>query len=440
MKKEKREYFPAVLVSLAFVILILLPSCKKDNPVIPPVEPPPVVKDTITLSAEGTTHRSIELKVQSTTNDSSLKIKLFRVFNSAETMISEYPILAKDTAIIDDDNGNGLQLNTEYSYYAVTVDTSGEVKDTSNQITAGTLAATSHNYTWQEYDIGNWQSVLYDVWGTDENNVYAVGFVAINDTAFSIWHWDGTEWNPVLTKAGGTAIYGFSATDIWTLGGSIFHYDGVTWEEILFKNRVLVDNIPYTTLWGTSSNDMYFGNTRGKIIHWDGTKAEIIYDTGGYYITDIYGTGPDNIWVCGGRTSGNWDNLLLHYDGYTWIEDNSLPIPILQAGSILSFNPRENYIVGNRILQGYTDHWTQIPGGLSYGAGCVRGDNSNNIFASGAFGFIIHFNGIDWHIYTELSTPSGGVLHGIFPIGNKVFAVGYNEDHSAAKIIIGTKN
>ena len=108
MKKEKREYFPAVLVSLAFVILILLSSCKKDNPVIPPVEPPPIVKDTLTISVEGTTHRSIELSIQSTINDSSLKIKLFRVFNSAETLIAEYPILVTDTAIIDDNNGNGF--------------------------------------------------------------------------------------------------------------------------------------------------------------------------------------------------------------------------------------------------------------------------------------------------------------------------------------------
>ncbi len=440
MKKEKRKYFSKVLVSLGFVILILLSSCKKDNPVIPPVEPPPVIKDTLTISIEGTTHRSIELRVQSTTNDSSLKIKLLRIFNSAETQIAKYPILKTDTTIIDDNNGNGLQLNTEYSYYAVTEDTAGQRKDTSNQITVRTLAATSHNYTWQEYNIGNWQSVLYDVWGTDENNVWAVGTIIINDTAYGALKWNGIEWKAVKKNGGSQAVFGFSNTDIWLAGGGIFQFNGNTWVELTERYPVFNDNIPYTSLWGTSSNDMYFGSTRGKIIHWDGTKAEIIYDTGGYYITDIYGTGPDNIWVCGGRTSGNWDNLLLHYDGYTWIEDISLPVPILQAGSILTFNPRENYIVGNRILQGYTDHWTQIPGGLSYGAGCVRGDNSNNIFASGAFGFIIHFNGIDWHIYTELSTPSGGVLHGIFPIGNRVFAVGYNEDHSAAKIIIGTKN
>ncbi len=110
MKKEKREYFPSGLVSLAFVILILLSSCKKDNPVIPPIEPPPVVKDTVTISVEGTTHRSIELNIQSTINDSSLRIKLFRIFNSAETLIAEYSILVTDTTTIDDNNGNGLQL------------------------------------------------------------------------------------------------------------------------------------------------------------------------------------------------------------------------------------------------------------------------------------------------------------------------------------------
>ena len=59
--------FAALLISS-----LVFSSCKKDNPVIPPVEPPPVLKDTITLSVEGTTHRSVELNIQSTINDSSI--------------------------------------------------------------------------------------------------------------------------------------------------------------------------------------------------------------------------------------------------------------------------------------------------------------------------------------------------------------------------------
>jgi hypothetical protein len=429
----------AILSTAALLFSLVLFSCKKDNPVVPPVEPPVVLKDTVTISVKGVTYRSIELNVQCSMNNSQYSIRLFRTLNSKDTLVAEYLITVRDTTIIDNNNGNGLQLNTEYSYFAVTKDTTGEIKDTSNTVNATTLAATSHNYTWQEFNIGDWQSTLYDVWGTDENDVWAVGIVYIDNKFYGGLHYNGTDWNPDSTF-GGYAIYGFASNDIWVVGGGIFHFNGSFWDGIEERYPILNDNAPYTSLWGTSSNDMYFCNQWGKIIHWNGTKAEIIYDTGGYYITDIYGTGPDNIWVCGARSSSNWENLLLHFDGYSWIKDNTLPVQIFQAGGILSFNPRENFIAGNGIFQGYTDNWTHIPANINQSVSCIRGDKSNNIFASGAFSFIIHFNGVDWHIYTELSTPSGGALYGIIPLGNKVFAVGYNENGSAAKIIIGTKN
>ena len=59
------------------------------------------------------------------------------------------------------------------------------------KVTQKTLAPTSHNYTWQESQLVTWQSALYDVWGTDENNVWAVGTVMINDTAYGVLKWNG---------------------------------------------------------------------------------------------------------------------------------------------------------------------------------------------------------------------------------------------------------
>ncbi len=265
----KRHLF---VLTLGLTITIIFSSCKKDNPVIPPVEPPPVVKDTVTISVEGLTHRSIELRVQSTVNDSSLKVKLFRTFNSADTMAAEYPILVKDTTIIDDNSGEGLQLNTEYTYYAVTVDTAGEIKDTSSIITARTLAPTSHDYTWQEYTIGDF-GILYDVWGTDENNVYAVGDININNEYYGVLHYDGSSWDVVVDTVGGSAIYGFGPEDIWVIGGAVYHYTDNKWVRldasvnnghITILDDILFRNNPYTSIWGTSSSNLYLGNQVGK--------------------------------------------------------------------------------------------------------------------------------------------------------------------------------
>ncbi len=79
-------------LAILLLSLISITSCKKDNPVIPPVEPPPVVKDTVTVSVEGVTHRSVELRVQSTMNNDKLTIEIYRTLNNKDTLVSSYPI------------------------------------------------------------------------------------------------------------------------------------------------------------------------------------------------------------------------------------------------------------------------------------------------------------------------------------------------------------
>ncbi len=423
-------------LTLLYFSLALL-SCKKDNLVIPPVEPPPVVKDTVTISVEGVTHRSIELRVQSTVNDSSLKIRLFRTLNSADTLEAEYPILVEDTTIIDDNNGEGLQLNTEYTYYAVTVDTRGDIKDTGSTVTARTLAPTSHNYIWQEYTIGDFGSALYDVWGTDENNVYACGSIILNGNPYGVIKWDGSEWRPFKENAGFSAIYGFSNTDIWIVGGSVvIHYDGSEWNEVNESN--LIANTPYTSIWGTSSSNEYFGSTRGKIIHWDGNKAEVINDLG-TWITDINGTKAENIWVTAVKSSELKD-IIVHFDGIVWAQVQ-LPTGFSYLRSVLPFNQQEVVVGGNGMFyRQSTGEWIILPYINRGSIQKVRGNSSTDLLAVGGYGTVTHYNGIDLHFYDELYTPSGGINYGVYTAANKAFIVGIDESNTKAQIIIGERN
>lgn len=161
------------LTAFLFNLLLFLQACNENPPVTP--TPPIELKDTIIVTIEDVTHRSITVNVQSTVNNPQSAVRLYRLLNSSEGLVAEYPITVEDTTIIDDDNGTGLLLDTTYTYYAVRVDSTGALKDTSGSVTARTLAPTTHNYTWQEFTIGEFQSALYDVWGTDENNVYACG-------------------------------------------------------------------------------------------------------------------------------------------------------------------------------------------------------------------------------------------------------------------------
>lgn len=243
----KRNIIRSLLLLL--LLFIIYPGCKEDPPIVPPVIPP-VLKDSIAVSITGTAHRSIEFNVKTTKNNPNSVIEVYRQQSSANTLIAEYPIAITDTTITDDNNGNDLIIDTEYSYYAVRKDSAGERKDTSNIAVTKTLAATSFNYTWQEFSLGSGENpnVLYGVWGTNENNVYAVGGVTINDTVYGIIHWDGIEWKPVKYFGGGYAICGFSDSDIWVVGGGVFHFNGTSWEQYTFIDPVILANISYTSV------------------------------------------------------------------------------------------------------------------------------------------------------------------------------------------------
>ncbi len=434
-----------IALTLLYFSLALL-SCKKDNPVIPPIEPP-VLKDTVTVSVEGVTHRSVELRVQSTVNNDQLTIEIYRTLSSKDTLLSSYPITRTDTTIIDDDNGEGLLLDTEYKYYAVTRDSTGEIKDTSNTVSARTLAPTSHDYTWRETTIGDFGSVLYDVWGTDENNVYAVGIININGDSYGVIHFDGAEWYPIEDTVGGTAIFGFKDDDIWVAGGGVYYFNGNNWRRIDAKSinnqlipldTVLFYNAPYTSLWGTSSNDMYLGSTWGKIVHWDGNKAEVIGDLG-TWITDINGTNEENIWVTAVKSSELKD-IILHFDGIVWNQVN-LPTSFSYLRSVLPFNKQEVLVGGNGMFYRQTNsEWSILPYINRGSIQKIRGNSSTDLLAVGGYGTVTHYNGIDLHFYDELFTPSGGINYGVYTTGNKVFIVGIDESNTKAQIIIGERN
>jgi len=414
-----------------FILPFFFICCNSIEPPIIPPPPTPVPNDTITVNIEDVTHRSIVVNVQTTMNNSQSMIEVFRRINSKDSIVAEYSITITDTMIIDDNNGQGLQLDTEYKYYAVRKDTTGESKDTSNIATARTLSATSFNYTWQEFSIGEWNSVLYDVWGTDENNVYAVGGVYFNDTSYGVIHWNGIDWKPV-SKAGGVAVHGFSENDIWTVGGSIFHFDGVDWVEILFNDQILVENLPYASVWGTSSNNLYFGNERGKIIHWNGSKAEVVFINGtNVQVKDLDGYSSD--FIIGVGTGMVPPLLAVYYDGNSW---SNLPISSnwsLNSLSIVTKN--HTYFGGDGVFEMIGTNFSRIQS-FGYYIWVVKYNRQTGVtVASGAFDGVYIYNGLEWRNYKGQISSDNTSYSGIFLINNTIFCVGSTINE--AKIIIG---
>jgi hypothetical protein len=99
----------------------------------------------------------------------------------------------------------------------------------------------------------------------------------------------------------------------------------------------------------------------------------------------------------------------------------------------------EVYVGGNGIFRKSGENW--VNQNINFALGSIykiRGTNTNNIFAVGAYCSVYHYNGSTWKYYDELRTQ-GGINYGVYVTENKVFIVGINEDHLRAKILVGTR-
>ena len=147
----------------------------------------------------------------------------------------------------------------------------------------------------------------------------------INDTAYGVLKWNGVEWLPEKRIGGLQTIFGFNENDIWVAGNGIWHYNGNLWIDYdnIIRNPGFYDNGPYTSIWGTSSSNLYLGNAWGKIIHWDGSKASVVYENSNSIpITDIYGLSRNFILATGGSSTP--PSVMVKFQNQTWSEITGL--------------------------------------------------------------------------------------------------------------------
>ena len=91
---------------------------------------------------------------------------------------------------------------------------------------------------------------LEGVWGTDANNVWAVG------EAGTILKWDGSEWHVQSTGTEATlyAVRGTDANNVWAVGswGTILKWDGSAW-----RGQSSGTTNELYAIWGTDANNVW---------------------------------------------------------------------------------------------------------------------------------------------------------------------------------------
>ena len=313
---------------------------------------------------------------------------------------------------------DSLLPNTNYTFDAVTYEDGKEVK--SNPVTFTTLDTTSHNFTWQTFEFGQHSSsTLYDVAIINENNIWAVGEIYMNDSLgnpdskrYNAVIWDGTKWsviripyyfqgqpfyNPIQS------VFTFGPSDVWFCGNGVVHFDGSSFIPVPIPTNVWG---PYqmNKIWGSSSNDMYIVGSAGKIAHYNGiswTKIESgtttdLLDIWGYNDSFSFST---SVYCAVSYVFQNGDRKILRIinnkvDSLSWFSDKRI-------NSIWTPNNYIFYTAGDGVFENKNNFWNQIVGLPPFYSDNIRGNGLNDIFVCGDFGLLSHFNGLAWVTYNE---------------------------------------
>ncbi|MET0341572.1 MAG: hypothetical protein ABW252_11275 [Polyangiales bacterium] len=141
---------------------------------------------------------------------------------------------------------------------------------------------------------------LRAVAGTGPNDVWLAG-------EGDALHFDGEQVRGYPTGIDGVAaLYIASPSDVWAVGErGVARFDGT-------KFTLAMPREPYpsweTDIWATGPDNVYVALNSG-VRHWDGNAWTLIPSISG---RTIAGSGPDDVWVAGSG-NGCW-----HFDGKTW--------------------------------------------------------------------------------------------------------------------------
>jgi hypothetical protein len=412
--------------------LIAFLSCNTNEPTHPKLDP----KITLSVEDVSCTGAWINLKLENVSLPADVTIQL------NNNNLNQFKLLTSDSTIFID----SLLPNKIYSFKASIVQNNKSYS--SENISTATMGTTSHNFTWHKFEFGDYTSnILNDVAIIDENNIWAGGEIYLFDSTgqrdpqpYNAVHWNGIKWEvlriPANTISGDIssapikAIYAFNQDDIWTFSdaGSYSHWDGKVWQTEVLLPIIGGGN----KFWGTSSNDLYMACTNGGLSHYDGSKWTLINSGTDLNINDIYGSWNNksnqyDIMAVASNLFESLDHKILKISGKIVSEENSQNL----TGTLYStwFKPNRKYYVGGDGIyqkkQISDSVWQNKPYDITtYYVYSLRGNDINDLVAVGAFGEILHFNGVNWQSYIN-ETMINGNLYSVGTKGNLVVAVGY---------------
>ena len=283
---------------------------------------------------------------------------------------------------------------------------------------------TSHNFFWSVDTIGIGSSVLMDAAVINENDIWAVGEIHTRETdrydslgnwvpPYNAVHWDGQQWElkRILYKGGFwdiRTVFAFDKNDV--LFEAFVKWSGTSFIQLPIPDILIGHGI--NKIWGTSSNDLYVVGSNGLIAHYSDQQWHRIESGTDLPIRDIWGAiNPvskelEILCVASEKYQNVGEKILrINGDLVESIPDSGLSWSL----SGIWFVPSQFYfIVGAGVYRTSTigTIWkrdTSLPYVYTH---AIRGQGMNDIIVVGAYGLVLHYNGVSWYNYTGKEVPS----------------------------------
>jgi hypothetical protein len=247
------------------------------------------------------------------------------------------------------------------------------------------------------------------VWGTGPDNVW-----------FGECKWDGEKIVQPLASAWGP-IWGTGPDDMWI---DTFHWDGQT------ATDYTVNGLDYgpTALFGLSTTDVWAIAQAGRIVHFDALRTwnEVVAgadasssDPGGL-ANGIWQVGANALWI-----TGLYNQIYL-YDGGALVPIPNTGAP--PADSLLGVwgnTTNDLWAVGKNgaILHGDGTGWTRVASPTTNTLRAVSGGAADDVWVVGDAGTILHWSGVAW---SAVSSNTSADLLAVWATVGYVVAVGAN--------------
>jgi len=187
----------------------------------------------------------------------------------------------------------------------------------------GGEGSTLLHYDGQVWDQKNTGLTGVDLWWI---HLFDESSLMIGGSNGTILRTDGETFERMTTPGSATVfgVWGTNENDVWAVGGEvdvasigfIWHYDGQAWSDRTADLPAFAQSGVFFKAWGRSANDVWFVGFEGLAVHWDGESFEQgDPDTTRRLLTVHGAPDGDPLFAAVGGFGGG---VISEYDGHAW--------------------------------------------------------------------------------------------------------------------------